>query len=183
MPWEKYLIGMKKNKRILKLVFCSLFSALGIVMLWIGGALGDLDLTIAGLASLLILIVIIELNGKYALLVYIVTSSLSLMLFSLYPITMIYTLFVGVYPILKFLFEKIGKYISLIPKLIFMNLMLTALIFILKILYGIEEDVMLWIVYILANIAFLIFDFTLSKIKDLYISVLQKRIGIYKLFK
>ena len=27
------------------------------------------------------------------------------------------------------------------------------------------------------------FDFTLSKIKDLYISVLQKRIGIYKLFK
>ena len=174
---------MKKNKSIIKLVFCSLFSALGIVMLWIGGALGDLDLTIAGVASLLILIVIIELNGKYALLVYIVTSALSLILFPGYYITMIYTLFVGVYPILKFLFEKIGKLLSLIPKLIFMNLMLTALIFIGKKLFGIEEDVMLWIVYLLANIAFLIFDFTLSKIKDLYISVLQKRIGIYKLFK
>ena len=174
---------MKKNKKLIKLILCSLFTALGVGLLWIGGALGDMDLTIAAVASLLILIIIIEINSKYALLVYMATSALSLILFAGYFITVIYSLFVGIYPILKFLFEKTGKIVSLLLKLVFMNVMLTALIFIGKKLFGIEEDMLIWLVYILSNVCFLLFDYVLTKLKDLYLIAFQKRLGINKLLK
>ena len=174
---------MKKNKKLIKLILCSLFTALGVGLLWIGGALGDMDLTIAAVASLLILIIIIEINSKYALLVYMATSALSLILFAGYFITVIYSLFVGIYPILKFLLEKTGKIVSLLLKLVFMNVMLTALIFIGKKLFGIEEDMLIWLVYILSNVCFLLFDYVLTKLKDLYLIAFQKRLGINKLLK
>lgn len=174
---------MKSGKKVKRMVLCAIFSALGVVILWLGGMLGDLDLTVAAVVSLIVALTAIEMGLKYALAVYLVTSALSLILFPAFFITPIYVLFIGYYPIAKALLEKLPKILSLICKLILMNGMLTLIGFLGSRLFGIEEDVAVWLLYILGNVAFLIFDFALSLLITFYYERLRKIMGIQKMLK
>lgn len=174
---------MKSGKKVKRMALSAIFSALGVVLLWIGGMLMDLDLTIAALVSLIVVLAAIEMGLKYAFAVYLVTSALSLILFPSYFITPVYVLFIGYYPIAKSLLEKLPKILSLLCKLVLMNGMLALIGLIGFKLYGIEEDAAIWIIYILGNVAFIIFDIALSLLISLYYERFRKVLGIQKMLK
>ncbi|MGM9680842.1 MAG: hypothetical protein ACI3XR_04995 [Eubacteriales bacterium] len=174
---------MKSGKKVKRMVLSAIFSALGVVLLWLGGMLGDLDLSMAAIVSLIVVLAAIEMGLKYAFAVYLVTSALALILFPSYFITPIYVLFIGYYPIAKSLLEKLPKVLSFICKLILMNGMLTLICFIGSRLFGLEEDIAIWILYILGNVAFIIFDIALSLLISLYYARFRKILGIQKMLK
>ena len=172
----------------------AMFSALGIVLLFVGGALGDLDLTISAVASLIVLISIIEMGVSYGFMVYAATSALALLLFPSYFITPMYVGFVGLYPMIKYFSEKLKKPIAYLIKFASMNLVL-AFMFVLAVkVYAIDvHDITVFgkdlgryavlLTYILANITLLLYDYCLTKLIVLYNTVIAKKLGIYKLFR
>ena len=176
------------------MVLSAIFAALSVVILFFGGLLGDLDLTISAIASLIVLLAIIEMGVKWGVLVYAVTSVISLVLFPSYFITPMYILFVGIFPVFKYFSDKLRKIFSFILKFAFMNVMLTVLLLMANYLYAIDiHDFTLFgldlgayaviIAYVLSNITLIIFDYCLDKLMILYNLHLSKVLGIYKLFK
>ena len=172
----------------------AMFSALGIVLLFVGGALGDLDLTISAVASLTVLISIIEMGVGYGFMVYAVTSALALLFFPSYFITPMYVCFVGLYPMIKYFSEKLKKPIAYLIKFASMNLMLALMFVLAANVYGIDvHDQQLFgidigryavlLTYIIANITLLLYDYCLTKLIILYNAVIAKKLGIYKLFR
>ena len=174
---------MKNQITVKKMVLSAILSSVGVVILWLGGLLGDLDLTFAAFASMVVVLSIIEMGIKYAILVYAVTSALCLVLFPAYFITPMYILCVGCYPIVKYFCEKLPRVFSYICKLLFANSMLLLLIFIGRKVFGIEEETMIWLLLVLANIAFVLFDYAVGGLAVLYDGKIRKKLGIQKMLK
>lgn len=172
----------------------AMFSAFGTVILFLGGMLGDMDLTICAIASLIILMAIIEMGVKTGIMIYVVTSVISLILFPMYFITPMYICFVGFYPILKYFAEKKGRVLSYLIKFLALNIMLAVILLFAHFVYGIDVTDMeigslhlgFWsiiITYVLANVTLLVFDYLLTKLILLYNLRLRKILKIYKLFR
>ena len=184
----------KSSVRIKIIALSSMFCALGIVILFFGGMLGDLDLTVSAIASLIILVAIIEMGVKTGALIYGVTSAIALLLFPAYYITPMYVCFVGFYPLLKYYADKKRRWLSFTLKLVTLNLMLAVLLVLAEFVYGIDVNSMQvgsfelgnWVIlltYVLANVTFLIFDYCLDKLIILYNLKFRQMLKIYKMMK
>ena len=62
------------------MALCAVLSALGVVLLYLGSFIEVLDLSVALLASLAIVVLVIERGGAYPMMTYGVTALLSLLL-------------------------------------------------------------------------------------------------------
>lgn len=94
--------GKKVTRR---LAVSAVLAALGVVLLLLGSLVQVLDLSMAAIASLLVVFAVIEIGGKYPILIYLVTSVLSLLLLPVKTAALIYFVFAGYYPILKAVLE------------------------------------------------------------------------------
>ncbi len=168
--------------------------ALGVVMLFLGGMLGDMDLTVAAFASLIVLMAVIEMGIKTGVMVYAVTSLLALILFPAYFITPMYICFVGFYPLLKYFAEKQRKPVAFLIKFFALNAMLAVILLFAYYVYGINVismeigslqlgKITIVIIYLLANAALFLFDFCLTKLIILYNLKIRNILKIYKLFR
>ena len=188
---------MKKQKSSVKVKITALSAmlcALGTVILFFGGMMGDLDLTVSAVASLIILVAMIEMGIKSGILIYAVTSAIALILFPAYYITPMYILFVGFYPLLKYFAEKKKRVLSYLIKLGVLNVMLGLLLLLAEFVYGIDVSSMEigelqlgnWVIlltYVAANITMLIFDYCLTKLILLYNLKFRQILKIYKFLK
>ena len=95
--------GKKTTRR---LTVSAILAALGVVLLMLGSLVQVLDLSMAAIASLTVVFAVIEIRGKYPLLIYVVTSLLSLLLLPVKTAALIYFLFAGYYPMVKEILEK-----------------------------------------------------------------------------
>lgn len=95
----------ERKKTTLRLTLSAILSALGVILLWLGGLVQIIDLSMAVLVSFLVVFAVIELRGKYPYLIYAVTSVLSFLLLPANTAAMAYVLFAGYYPIVKGLVE------------------------------------------------------------------------------
>jgi hypothetical protein len=95
----------RRKKTTLRLTLSAAICALGIVMLWLGGLVQIIDLSMAVLVSMLVVFAVIELKGSYPYLIYAVTSVLSILLLPTNSAALTYVLFAGYYPIVKALLE------------------------------------------------------------------------------
>lgn len=137
--------------------------ALTIVILYVTSIIHISIVSILTVASCLILISIIRTSLKNAILVYIASSILS---FVLIPtnIAIYYTLFFGVYGIIKHIIEKFRNMpLEILLKLISFNILLGIIYLITKsFLSIIYPSISLWILLLSAQIAFLIYDYALT---------------------
>ena len=83
------------QKRTKYLTVSAMLSALGVVLLGIGALVEVLDVTTAIAASFLIIYAVIELGGVYPWLIWLVTSSLALILLPQKTPALFYALFAG----------------------------------------------------------------------------------------
>lgn len=95
----------EEKKTTRRLTVSALLAALGVVLLLLGSFVQVLDLSMAAIASLLVVFAVIEIGGKYPMLIYAVTSVLSLLLLPVKTAALIYFVFAGYYPILKAVLE------------------------------------------------------------------------------
>ena len=155
-----------------------MLSALSYILLCIGTFIEALDLTVVMIASLPVLFCMIEMNRKYALMTYLTTSALSLLLLpgTRFP-AMVYILFGGLYPILKPLFDKIKRPLSYIPKLIFAAVDFSLIFLLSAWLFPQNEElgyVMLIAFGLLCLFTFVLYDILLERVTLLYLCKWKK---------
>ncbi len=171
---------MKKNRL---LAISALLSALGVVILLMGSVIQVLDLSMAVIASIIVIYAMIELNGMWPYLIFTVTSLLSLLLLPDKFVAVVYAAFAGYYPILKFIFEKkLTRVVEWIAKLVVFNAALSAITFIsIRLLHIPAEELTFgWILYFAGNVVFIIYDLALTNLISFYFFKLRKRLGIGK---
>lgn len=160
-----------------ELTVSAALTALTIVILYLNLLLPISTISILTLASALIPVALIRGSIKSSILVYI---SSSLIAFFILPIniTLLYVLFFGIYGIVKYFIEKINKLpIEIILKIIFFNIILVLSIFVFNSIIAIEIiKLPIYLLFIVAQPVFLIYDYALSLLISFYLDRIHKRI-------
>ena len=154
-----------------------LLVALTIVILYATSIIPISTLSILTVASCLIPISIIRTSIKNTILVYVASSVLSLFLVQL-NIAIYYTLFFGVYGIIKYLIEKIKNIpLEVLLKLIAFNILLFIIYLIAKSFLGIlYPDFPLWTLWLAAQIVFLVYDYALTLAISFFLNRFNKQL-------
>ena len=175
----------RAGKQTRLLAMCAMLAALGVVLLYLGSFIEVLDLSVALVASLAVIVLVIEKGGWYPWLVYSVTSVLALLLLPNKFPAVVYAFFMGFYPILKEKAEKIRvRVIGLVIKLILFNLSLGLMWLIGQWLLG-EMNLGMPIVAVVGvlNAIFLFYDYALSVMITAYLRVWRKKLRVERFFQ
>ncbi len=150
--------------------------AYSVVALFVGSLLPTGQPGFAALASLFGIAAVIEAGLKGGISVFICSLILGLLLTSNKNTAILYGMFFGYYPILKYFAEKVPlRPVEWIIKLAVLNIALTAIIEIFKnLVFSVQTltDSLL-VVYIGANVIFVIFDIGVTKAMSFYIKRLS----------
>ncbi|MBR6709155.1 MAG: hypothetical protein IKL84_05700 [Clostridia bacterium] len=160
----------------------ALFTALGVILLWLGAVVEVLDLSLAAIASLLTVIGVIEFGGAFPWLVWGATSLLSLLLLPVKFPALLYALFAGIYPMIKASCEKLRPLFAWPVKLSAFNTALLALIVLANFVLGLPDTGLAFTipVFALANATFVLYDVALSRLILLYLIKLRRKLRLFK---
>ncbi|MEE3450375.1 MAG: hypothetical protein VZR27_06705 [Acutalibacteraceae bacterium] len=168
--------GRLKNKSY-NIAFGGIFSSLSIVCMILSGALSAASYCFVVLSSFCIAVIREELSGRYALAGYFVVSVLSALFVTDKEAAALFVFFFGYYPVLKLYLERTvsNRTLSFIIKTAVFNAACVAVFFLTVYLLGVpKESYMIgahyvpWVILILANIFFCIYDRTLAVLISLY---------------
>ena len=154
--------------------------ALGTVFMSLGAFLEVADLTACALASLFVVFAYIELGSPYTWLVWLATSLLTALMFFASPVWSEYLLVFGIYPIIKAYIERLPKGLWWITKLVFINAVLWVIMLVIEGVLGIsvigaESDIMKIVLYVTANVAFIVYDLYIVAMTRVYVFKFRKR--------
>ena len=171
------------NTRVLAL--SAMFTALGVAILYLGCFIEVMELTVAAVASLLILLSVIEMGKGKATLIWLATSILAFLLLPTKFIALEYAFFIGSYPLVKAIAERYSRLPSWIIKIVFVNLALGLLILLGHYVFGypIESMWMLVATFLLATFTGVILDIALTSLVTLYLERLRRTLRIDRLLK
>ncbi len=128
-------------------------------------------------AGILLVLLVFNLGYAYAFAVYFVTAALSFLLVTDKEAALYYALFLGFYPILKGVIERIpSKPVQYIVKLALFNVCMIAAFYIGITLLSIPKESFIlfgvylpWVFLILGNIVFIIYDLCITRLVTLYL--------------
>lgn len=175
-----------KDKTSFKVALGGICTAVCLIIMFCSGFLPMLDYTIPTFAGFMMVVMTVEINSKWAVAAYAAVSILCIFVTPNYEASLLFILFMGYYPILKFNLDKSkNKIISWIIKLAVFNA--AAILFFLafqyiftagKMLEGMEMfgKYAVAVLWLIAEGAFLIYDYALGILIDTYVSWFRKRI-------
>lgn len=168
----------KISTRTRRLTMGAMFTALGVVLLWLGAVIEILDLSLAAIASFLTVLGVIELGGAFPWLVWVATSVLSLLLLPAKFPALVYLLFAGVYPMVKAIFERRHHILAWVLKLSFFNTALLVLIALCVWVLKLPDTGLGYTVtvFALANGAFVLYDIALGRLILLYLFKIRPKL-------
>ncbi len=162
----------KKIKGTRALTVSAILCALGVILLALGSLLQILDITMAALASFLVIFAVIEMGGKYPFLIYAVTALLSMLLVPYKTAPLMYLCFAGYYPLLKALLEgRLPKAWAWVLKLIAFNVALALTLFLAIKFFAAFTVSAVWYYYLLplCSVVFVIYDIALTRVITAYL--------------
>ncbi len=173
---------MKKSK---KLATAAILSALGVVILLLGSVITVLDLTTVALASMLIMLAVIEIGGAYPYLIWFVTGILAVLLLPDKFGAVTYLCFGGVYPIFKAMFERLHYIVAWVLKFSFFNLTLILIVLFANYVFHIPDTGLGFEIALFAvcNVAFVCYDIASTQLITLYLIKLRRRLGLKNFFE
>ena len=162
-----------------------MLSALGVVLLYLGSFIEVMDMAMAAIASLAVIITVIEYGKSAPWAVYGVTSILSLILLPQKTPAAFYALFFGFYPIIKEKLEKKSKVTRWVLKEIVFNIcfalmMLVSIFFLTPTGSELESPWLIALTVVLGEAAFILYDIALTRMISFYIFRLRDRLRINK---
>jgi len=150
-----------------------------VIFLAFGAFVEVLDLTMAAVASLTVVFAVIELKGKYPLLIYLVTSVLALLLLPSKTPALVYLLFAGYYPILKVLLEGyLSRAASWLLKILAFNVAAVVIVLVsvkVLMLYTVEWKAWYILLLLPLNAVFAVYDVALTRLITAYMLRLRGR--------
>ncbi|MBE6827364.1 MAG: hypothetical protein E7514_01955 [Ruminococcaceae bacterium] len=180
---------MNNSKKSAKTALGGVIAALSVVLMFMTSVIPTLTYALPAAAGVLLSIIVIEIDKKWAFAVYAAVSLLSVLLVADKEAAVMYIMFFGYYPILKAVFEKhFSVPVSWVLKFIDFNISMILAFLISVYVFKIPFDEMekygpiaAFILLGVGNIVFLLYDFALSNLIKLYLFRWQKRLK--KIFK
>jgi len=149
---------------------CGLMTALSVVLMMLTTLVPVFMYVLPIVTGLLVLFTADASNKKWGLGVYFSTAFLSLLLITDKEAALTYALFFGYYPLIKDIIEKLPKWVAWILKLVLFNLAAVGIGVISFYLFGVSGDeynefgkYTIPILLIMANVAFILYDFCITK--------------------
>lgn len=153
-------------------------SALCLVTMFLAGIMPALYLVLPMVAGVLMLIIAEEVSKGWAFLTYLAVSILSMLITFDKEAALIFALFFGHYPILRYYIEKIGKKpVKAIVKLVIFNICVLCFFYITVYLFGLEQMLEEFdefgkygglIMLGFANVVFVLYDYNLALCHVMY---------------
>ena len=176
------------DKKTKSLAISGLLSALGVVILYIGSLLQVMSLATIFVASFLVVIAVLELKSPWHFLIWIVTSLIALLIMPNKFDAFEYAVFGGLYPILKYYYEKLSRNIANVLKIASFNAIFVVVAWAFIWLVGLNEGIVLpfigavnpfaymAVLAVLGNIVFVIYDVLLTRFIIIYENNYRKRL-------
>lgn len=180
------ILPKRKIKNSKKIAFCALFSALGVVLMYLGAIIEVLDISMACIASMICVVAVIEIGGAYPWLIFAVTGTLSCLLLPQKFAALIYVCLAGYYPMLKCHIERLGSRIAeWFLKILIFNAAMGAMLLLAVLVLSLSEMAKEYIIalFALGNITFVAYDIALSMLIRLYFLKYRKRLRIEQILK
>jgi hypothetical protein len=167
-----------------KVAYGGILTALCVVLIYLATYLPTGKLGLYALASVTIAIAVVELDVKLGAVVFSASSILIFLLTGNLNTLMIFTLFFGSYPLLKYYIEKQrSAAVEMVLKFGVFNLLAIVGYFVFKLLLGVTpinlSRFAIWIsigLLFAIQIVFLIYDYILSRLIDYYISRIKSAV-------
>lgn len=166
------------SANIKRLTFCAMLVALGVIFLGVGALVEVLDISMAVIASVCVIIPMIEYGKGTPWMVYAAISVLSLLLLPNKFPAALFALFAGFYPILKEKLERKNKVIRWVLKELIFNICLTVIVLLYFFLFfkgTVQVPWMIAVAIILAELVFILYDKAISKIIRIYVMEFRHR--------
>ena len=167
---------MKTGEKVKKLALSGVLCALGVVVMLFGGVIPIAVYCCPALAAMLLVPIDCECGTKYGLTAYAAVAVLSVLLVADKETAAVFV-FLGYYPIVKKFFDRI------VLKLLLFNVsavvLYVLLIFVFNMTALVEEfrttgTLLLIATLVLGNVAFILLDFCLARLRILYFVKLRK---------
>lgn len=168
-----------------RMAFSAILMALAVVCLYGATIAPSAKISLLALTSVFGAVSVAEYGPKYGVTHYVGVSLLSLLLIPSKMLVIVYIIFLGYYPVVKTLIERIGKrWLEWIVKIAVFNLFLIIGYFVFKAFFlpSIESAVvdlalkyLPWVILAL-EVIFVLYDYILSYIITYYYKVLQVKI-------
>jgi len=180
---------MKNLNKSSKTALGGIIAALSVVLMFLTSVIPTLTYAIPAAAGLLLLIMVIEIDKKWATVVFVSVSILSALLIADKEAATMYIAFFGYYPIIKQPIEKhLNKYLCWVIKVLIFNASVIASYFMLIYVFNLNVDdfgeftkMGLIALYIAFNFVFVLYDIALTRLITAYIYRWQKHFR--KIFK
>lgn len=162
-----------------KIAYLGVLLALNQVFIFLSSIIKTNTLALFSIAALMVGIVIVEFGVKNGALFYIASSILGFFLTTSQLEVVTYILFFGLYSIVKYAVEKVAfqmkqaRLFEMTIKLLFFNLAAGIIYFILR---GIVNIQLYWWLIVIAEIAFIAYDYAFSILINYYIRKIQPKI-------
>lgn len=174
------------NKLAYKIALGGVISSLCLFFMFCSGMFPLFDYTIPTFAGFLMVIMIVETSAPWAFMTYVAVSVLALLITPNLQCSLLFVMFMGYYPILKYYLDKLRlKPLAWVIKFAVFNAavvvfyMLFQFVFMTEdLLEGMERFGKYAELVLLAgaNIFFVIYDFLVGRLTDIYVNWFRKRI-------
>ncbi len=170
---------MKKNKTK-AISFSGIATALIVVLLFIAGIIDVLDYTASAISGIIVTFILIEFGTSFAVSVYLSSSLLALLIIPNKLSALLFVAFCGWYSFVKRYIEKLSRPLEFIIKFSLFNVILFVVILVTKFVFMFENisKLTLVVVFITANVAFILYDFLITRLIWLYINIYRKKFKI-----
>lgn len=173
-------MGLKREEFMShKVSFGGFISLLTVVSLYMTSLLPTLKLFFFALSTLFLFVMVMEFGVGYAFMTFVSSSFLGIILVPNKIILIPYIIFFGYYGIIKYLIEKINNIVlEWIFKITLFNIFTYLSFIIAKSIFVIQINIDLpfWIIVILFQIVFIVYDYCYSLSISYYKKYIQKKI-------
>ena len=166
----------REMKKTSKIALSAVFAALSVALMALVSIIPNLELALPAISGLFVAVIVIEVDKKWALGVWAAVSLLSLIVVPNKAAAVIYAVFFGYYPVLKSVLEsKTPRAVEYIIKVLTFAGVMSLSYFLMIKFMGIDPDLPDFLgkwaipaIALLGIIAFLLYDYALSKLITFY---------------
>ncbi len=170
------------KSRASKVALCAVVSALAIALMIISRVFTIADYSITALCGLLMGVIVIECGAKWALVSYVATALLAVML-APGECSILFVAFFGFYPVVKIVFDRMRLALGWILKLALFNAVVVSLFYLVDLLAVPLMDIKflspvmsIIILLVLSNIVFVLYDILFGRLMTLYMIKIHSKI-------
>ncbi len=166
-----------------KIAFGAVIAALSLALMLLTGIMPFGTYAFPCFAGILLVAIVIDFGIPWAISVYVGVSVLSFLIVSDKEASLYYVLILGIYPILKSLFERVKlKWLSFSLKLLFFNFMAVASfyvsVYVLSVplesfsIFGVNVPLLF---LLLGNVVFIVYDICVTRLIFVYVNIWRGR--------